>query len=162
MAVETFGIVAAMQPEFHLDTGQSSALAMQRLSERQARVGIMANQVDLALPIPAPRDVWTRWPNLQSARRQKQKTAMSFEQRLAQDRVLNGDKLNAYTKEMRGMVQPKKLSHGALSDVTEGALRVGRLGFERPSGVHKRGVYSALRVGVAVLLGIGGIWWFGS
>lgn len=40
-----------------------------RLARRQARVGIVANPVTVALPPGSPREVWTRWPKLRSARR---------------------------------------------------------------------------------------------
>jgi hypothetical protein len=40
-----------------------------RLARRQARVGIVANPVKVALPPCSPREVWTRWPKLRSARR---------------------------------------------------------------------------------------------
>jgi hypothetical protein len=40
-----------------------------RLALRQARVGIVANPVKVALPPSSPREVWTRWPKLRSARR---------------------------------------------------------------------------------------------
>lgn len=39
------------------------------LSERQARVGIVANPARVSLPVPIPRDTMARWPDLRSPRR---------------------------------------------------------------------------------------------
>ena len=39
------------------------------LAARQARVGIIANPRLAELPRSAPRDVWTRWPELRAAKR---------------------------------------------------------------------------------------------
>ncbi len=161
MAGETFGIYAAMQSGFHFKTGQSGALAMRRLAERQARVGIIANQVNLALPNPTPRDVWTRWPNLQSARRQKRKTAVSRDQRLAQDHVLNGEKLTAFTKEMRSTAQGGEMSQVELRGAKAGSLGVRASGSERFSHANLRKLYPALIAAIAVWLGIGAMWWWG-
>lgn len=41
------------------------------LADRQARVGIVANPNRVPLQAPVPRDVWTRWPDLRSAHRRK-------------------------------------------------------------------------------------------
>lgn len=41
------------------------------LIARQARVGILANTHSAVPQAPAPRDVWTRWPDLRSANRRK-------------------------------------------------------------------------------------------
>jgi hypothetical protein len=39
------------------------------LAERQAKVGIVANPAQIALPIIPPREVMARWPDLRSPRR---------------------------------------------------------------------------------------------
>lgn len=39
------------------------------LAARQARVGIIANPRLAELPRSAPRDVWTRWPEMRAAKR---------------------------------------------------------------------------------------------
>lgn len=41
------------------------------LAARQARVGIVANPHKPPAKLPAPREVWVRWPDLRSARRCK-------------------------------------------------------------------------------------------
>lgn len=47
------------------------------LAARQARVGILANPRSVALPRPAPREVWTRWPELRAAKRRARATVMT-------------------------------------------------------------------------------------
>jgi hypothetical protein len=44
------------------------------LTNRQARVGIVANPNRVPITVPVPRDVWARWPDLRSAHRRKSKT----------------------------------------------------------------------------------------
>jgi hypothetical protein len=47
------------------------------LAARQARVGIVANPLKPPSRVPAPREVWVRWPDLRSARRCKDKDHLS-------------------------------------------------------------------------------------
>ena len=72
-----------------------------RLEARQERLGIIANPVQVNLPVAPPRDVWTRWPKLRSARRRETLREHASERRLAGDPVLNGQKLEAFTSELR-------------------------------------------------------------
>lgn len=128
------------------------------LAARQARVGIMANQVDLALPTPPPKDVWTRWPNLQSARRQNRKAAAPSDQKLVQDHVLNGDRLNSFAQKMRESSLWKKLSQVGSDDVKLRRFRLSHTAFCALPKVFSRRVYF---VALAMLLGLGGMLWHG-
>ena len=99
----------AMQLTVTDDAEKCCANRGRRLVERQVRVGIIANHIDVELPATRPRDVWTRWPKLKSARRKRRTAAASPECKLAQDHVLNGTMLDALTREIRC-----SLNHGGL------------------------------------------------
>lgn len=73
----------------------------ERFLERQARLGITPNPIALVLPEPQHREVWTRWPKLRSARRPSRVESGSPNASAESDAVLNGDRLSAFSKEMR-------------------------------------------------------------
>lgn len=73
----------------------------QRVAERQARVGIIANTVDVVMPSAPPREVWTRWPKLRSARRREKARSTVRHDPLTDDPVLNGAALAAFAVEVR-------------------------------------------------------------
>lgn len=79
-----------------------------RLAERQARVGIVANSVEVRLPAHGPREVWVRWPKLRSKRRQGQGVSGQVNLEQSADPVLNGDRLKDFTLEVR---QSEALAH---------------------------------------------------
>lgn len=68
---------------------------------RQERLGIIANPVPVTLPALPPRDVWTRWPRLRSARRRERLRDDPPQNRLDRDPVLNGKRLEAFAAEIR-------------------------------------------------------------
>lgn len=55
------------------------------LTDRQARVGIVANPKRVPINVPVPRDVWTRWPDLRSAHRRKSKAGPHSQTAPSQD-----------------------------------------------------------------------------
>lgn len=63
----------------HVRLARPDATQQERRTAQQARVGILRNPAEPALPTPAPRDVWRRWPRLRSTRRpgQRPDTALS-------------------------------------------------------------------------------------
>ena len=148
-----------MQLRFQESAGDVSALKDQRLAARQARLGILANGAEVALPILPPRDVWTRWPKLRSSRRKTQTESPSPCDELEQDRVLNGDMLDAYMRDMRSSLQccelPQAASQGAVSDgrdATSPAFHnLNRAGPSKPLRLWAVGSL------VAIVLGV--IWW---
>ena len=77
--------------------------SQQRRSQRalrQARVGIVANPVETTLPVFPPREVWSKWPKLRSARRRSDaRTAAGQEVR--PDPVLSGEMLRSFAQDMR-------------------------------------------------------------
>lgn len=79
----------------------SAALRNASLAKRQARVGIVANAVEVKLPSHSPRDVWTRWPKLRSARRPGANVQGLGRSDKADDPVLNGDRLKEFAYELR-------------------------------------------------------------
>ena len=68
------------------------------LTERQARVGIIANPAPVALPVNIPRDLMTRWPDLRSPRRLKRQ---GHEKPSLSDPVLAGQALAQLAQDMR-------------------------------------------------------------
>lgn len=68
---------------------------------RQARVGIIANTNEVALPVHAPREIWVRWPKLRSARRREGQKGPDVPPPLAQDPILSGSALHDFTREIR-------------------------------------------------------------
>ena len=69
-------------------------------ARRQARVGIVANPVEITLPVFPPREIWTRWPKLRSARRRAGTgTGAGLSPRT--DPVLSGDRLRSFAEEIR-------------------------------------------------------------
>ena len=71
------------------------------LAKRQARVGIVANAVEVTLPSHSPREVWTRWPKLRSARRPGANDRGLGGADRGSDPVLNGDRLKDFAHELR-------------------------------------------------------------
>lgn len=127
------------------------------LADRQARVGIIANLVDVPCPATPARDVWTRWPNLQSARRQKQLAALRPVQTDMEDAVLSGAMLAAFAKEIRAeslacvpAETRLRYDRAALADMTAAG----------GGGLRKRGARALplAAFGVAAL-GLGVVWW---
>jgi hypothetical protein len=105
-----------MQVRVQDNTAELAMLKGRRLADKQARLGIIANDADVTLPFLPPRDVWTRWPKLHSARRQKRATHVSCEQKLAQDCVLNGAMLDAFTREIRDPACDERSAQVAILD----------------------------------------------
>lgn len=85
----------------HFDLQDKTVPRKTRLAERQARVGIVANAVEVRLPSHSPREVWVRWPKLRSARRPGQGMAVPENLAQAADPVLNGDRLKDFMLEIR-------------------------------------------------------------
>jgi len=92
------------------DVMDKSELRKTRLAERQARVGIVANLVEVRLPTHGPREVWVRWPKLRSARRQGQGVPEPVNLAQSADPVLNGDRLKDFTLEVRQSEAPAQSS----------------------------------------------------
>jgi hypothetical protein len=145
-----------MQVQVQNDT-ETIRVPKDRLADRQARVGIIANLVDVPCPVVPARDVWTRWPNLQSARRKKQRVALRPDQTDMKDAVLSGEMLAVFAKEIRTE------SHGR--GPAEKFLRYDRavLANMTAAGVggwRKRGARAfALAAFGGVALGLGAVWW---
>jgi hypothetical protein len=145
-----------MQVQVQNDTEKIRA-PKDRLADRQARVGIIANLVDLPCPVPPARDVWTRWPNLQSARRKKQRVAVRPDQTDMEDAVLSGALLAAFAREIRAEAHGRgpsktvfRYDRDALANMT--AAGVG--------GWRKRGARALpLAAFGGVALGLGAVWW---
>lgn len=79
------------------------SLAQQRRlqrARRQARVGIVANPVEITLPVVPPREVWTRWPRLRSARRGAESRKAAGDE-VSADPVLSGELLRSFADDMR-------------------------------------------------------------
>ncbi len=81
-------------------TAASDPAARRRetLSDRQARVGIIANPAKMVLPYHPPRDVWVRWPRLRSARRAGGSGAPPVS---AADPILSGTALQSFARDLR-------------------------------------------------------------
>lgn len=90
-----------MQQALGSESGRASRESRELWLERQARVGIIANPKELVLPVHAPREVWTRWPDLRSARRHKAKVALVSQRKKKRDPILSGDALRAFVSELR-------------------------------------------------------------
>jgi hypothetical protein len=72
-----------------------------RRAHRQARVGIIANPVKVALPPSSPREIWTRWPKLRSARRLEALRHGAPEQKQIDALGLGEDSLKGFAHELR-------------------------------------------------------------
>lgn len=92
----------------------------QRLAERQARVGIIANTIDVALPSAPPREVWTRWPKLRSARRRETGRSNARHDPMMDDPVLNGAALDAFALEIRQDVKARPQSAAQAAAISSG------------------------------------------
>lgn len=68
---------------------------------RQARVGIVANPVELQVKHLPPRESWTKWPRLRSARRIESVHQHSAPNILEQDPILSGAKLDEFIRKLR-------------------------------------------------------------
>ncbi|MGY6697472.1 MAG: hypothetical protein ACXIUW_15795 [Roseinatronobacter sp.] len=95
----------------------------QRLAERQARVGIIANTIEVVMPSAPPREVWTRWPKLRSARRREKARSTARHDPLIDDPILNGAALEAFARDIRQDVT-SRVQAGAQA----GAASAGRSG----------------------------------
>ena len=131
------------------DRSSRSAL---RLEARQDRLGIIANPAQVDLPVLPPRDVWTRWPKLRSARRRDALRDPSPERWLAHDPILSGQKLEAFMSELRnGPEDP------VAGDTPNGAIKVAGSGPDRPHGRAGKlpaGALPALLVALALVAGL--------
>lgn len=105
-----------------------NALHRARALQRQARVGIIPNPVEIAPPPVMPREVWSRWPKLRSARRPRGEKAQAPTPQAAVDPVLSGDKLRAYVDDMRkGRLNARmavEVSQPVAQDFTPTAVRM--------------------------------------
>ena len=122
----------------------------ERFLERQSRLGIKPNPVALVLPDPQHREVWTRWPKLRSARRPSRLESGLPSASAESDAVLNGDRLSAFSKEMRDAPcadRPNVLYNASKVDFAPASLCNA---FQRPPARRsgRRGIYT-----IAVLLG---------
>ncbi len=88
-----------MQQALGPEPGNFIGARRESLLARQARVGIIANAKELDLPVHAPREIWTRWPDLRSARRRK--GAKQDDPDAGHDPILSGDALRAFVEELR-------------------------------------------------------------
>ncbi|TVS01051.1 MAG: hypothetical protein EA407_13130 [Rhodobacteraceae bacterium] len=88
-----------MQQALGPEPGNFIGARRESLLARQARVGIIANTKELDLPVHAPREIWTRWPDLRSARRRK--GAEQDDPDAGHDPILSGDALRAFVDELR-------------------------------------------------------------
>lgn len=138
---------------------RAAALKEQRLAQKQLRLGIVANHVDVSLPFIPPRDVWTRWPKLQSARRGKRTVALTADQKLAQDCVLNGTMLDAFTREMRSNLHAEGPLKIQPLEIKEESGTIRASGRERLTGKGARARRVVLAALVIVLLCVGAILW---
>jgi hypothetical protein len=68
------------------------------ISERQARVGIVANPAKVSLPVPIPRDTMARWPDLRSPRRLRR---FGLPQKATGHSGLPPEALNKFADELR-------------------------------------------------------------
>lgn len=68
------------------------------LSERQSRVGIIANPAEVRLPMPGPSSLLSRWPDLRSARRLRHQ---GVTRPSVSDPVSTGHALAEFAQELR-------------------------------------------------------------
>lgn len=101
-----------MQVKICEHASRDDAASMRRLLQRQARVGIIANTVDVTLPVAPPKDVWLRWPRLQSSRRLRRGAKLSQGADLRQDEVLNGNLLQNFKNDLRAALGDKAQHSG--------------------------------------------------
>lgn len=95
-----------MQKHASLDATPRTAQRRTGLAARQARVGIVANAVDIRFPAHSPREVWVRWPKLRSARRMNRDIVATDAAGPEGDPVLNGARLKDFTDELRKSEMP--------------------------------------------------------
>lgn len=142
-----------MQQVNEITPKSQDAMHLARRSQRQARVGIIANPVEIAKPVVVPREVWSRWPKLRSARRpRREKTEVAMAKDPV-DTVLTGDKLRAYADDMRsGRLNARmavEVSQPLAQDFTPPALRM-RAVVRIALAVFLVGI---LLIGLALLIG---------
>ncbi|MGY6548114.1 MAG: hypothetical protein ACXIU7_03795 [Roseinatronobacter sp.] len=113
-----------------------------RRAERQARVGIIANPVEIDLPIHPPREVWSRWPKLRSARRPGAPGAVPT---TTEDRVLSGELLASFAQDLR---QP---------DLNESSQRAAAINAPSAGAATLKGGAVASRAGLRIFAILGGL-----
>lgn len=109
-----------MQQARESKAGDAARRSRETRVSRQARVGIIANGKELVLPVHAPREIWTRWPDLRSARRRKGVTLPDSASDKTPDPILSGDALRAFVDELRSAEEDGAAASG--SDEPEGVL----------------------------------------
>jgi hypothetical protein len=87
-----------------------------RLERRQARVGIVANPVKVALPPGSPREVWTRWPKLRSARRLEAMGHAGQGAYRVRELGLDEQCLSGFLQELRDPA-PRQPAHGLMPEM---------------------------------------------
>lgn len=98
----------AVQMKICQHAGNGNAAGMRRLQQRQARVGIIANTVEMDLPAPPPKDVWLRWPRLRSSRRLKHGAKLSQDMVPGHDEILSGELLDNFKNDLRVALGAKR------------------------------------------------------
>ncbi len=91
-------------PMNHPDQCAGGITRRRNLTERQARVGIVANKTEVGLPMHSPREVWVRWPKLRSARRLEEQRSAAQPETVAKtpaDPILSGLRLNEFRDALR-------------------------------------------------------------
>ncbi len=95
-----------------------------RRAERRARVGIIANPVELVQPAVIPREVWTRWPKLRSSRRPGREKPGDAVKDHTTDPVLSGESLRSFVAEMRkAQGHRRSTSNGPIPMVPQSRIR---------------------------------------
>lgn len=130
-----------------------AALHHARRTDRQARVGIIPNPVEIARPAVVPREVWVRWPKLRSARRPGKATRPDPVPKDTRDPVISGDRLRDFVQDMRNGRLQRTLPVDVSDPLDQGFML--SLVQARPMLRIALGVFvTALAlIGVALLLG---------
>ena len=126
-----------------------------RLEARQERLGIVANPAQVDIPVLPPREVWTRWPKLRSARRREALRDPSPERPLTRDPVLSGQKLAAFMSELRS--GPRRLDGrvaGSLPDMARSGPAMGLRRMRGLAGLSPAYALPALLVALILVAGV--------